>query len=144
MQVRGLNNHLPIQEKPSSRPSTWSHSQVTHVTWLLINHLAWQGLLSTWELSKHLQIVNRTKLDLYYVITLRLIVRNVMVVDWYMVFTPILYCHPAPIILWTMNLLRLSWTFDSTWADGLWPSHLARCNQSLCFRYSVRALGLWE
>ena len=31
-QARGLNNHLPIQEKPGLRPDIWSHSQVTNVT----------------------------------------------------------------------------------------------------------------
>ena len=37
--TKTLDNHLPIQEKPSLRLVIWSHSQVTHVTWLLINHL---------------------------------------------------------------------------------------------------------
>ena len=48
MQVRRLNNHLPIQEKPSLRQATQTLSQVTHVTGLLINHLmsgASQGLM---------------------------------------------------------------------------------------------------
>ena len=41
-------------------------------------------------------------------------------------------------------LLRLSGTFCSTWADGLRPRHLALWWWSFCFRYSVRALGLWQ
>ena len=35
--ARILNKHLPIQEKPGLKPDTRSHSQVTHVIWLLIN-----------------------------------------------------------------------------------------------------------
>ena len=42
------------------------------------------------------------------------------------------------------SMLRLSWTFGSTWVDRLRPSLLARCKRSFCFRYSVRALGLWQ
>ena len=47
-------------------------------------------------------------------------------------------CHQTP------NMLRSSWTFGSTWAGRLRPSLLARCERSFCFRYSVRALGLWQ
>ena len=41
-------------------------------------------------------------------------------------------------------MLRSSWTLCSTWAGRLQPSLLARCKRSLCFRYSVRVLGLWQ
>ena len=34
--------------------------------------------------------------------------------------------------------------FGSTWAGRLRPSLLAHCEWSFCFRYSVRALGLWQ
>ena len=30
--TKTLDKHLPIQEKPSLKPDTWSHSQVTHMT----------------------------------------------------------------------------------------------------------------
>ena len=41
-------------------------------------------------------------------------------------------------------MLRSSWTFGLTWAGRLWPSRFAHCKRSFCFRYSVRALGLWQ
>ena len=41
-------------------------------------------------------------------------------------------------------LLRSSWTLCSTWAGRLRPSLLACWRRSFCFRYSVRALGLWQ
>ena len=44
----------------------------------------------------------------------------------------------------SIGLLRPSWTFDSTWVGRLQPSCLAHCERSFCFRYSVRALGLWQ
>ena len=44
----------------------------------------------------------------------------------------------------TTLLLRLRGMFCSTWAFGLRPRHLALCRRSLCFRYSVRVLGLWQ
>ena len=37
MCTKTLDNRLPIQEKPGLRLDTQSHSQVTHVTLLLIN-----------------------------------------------------------------------------------------------------------
>ena len=42
------------------------------------------------------------------------------------------------------NMLRSSGMSCSTWAEGLRPRRLARWCQSFCFRYSVRALGLWQ
>ena len=45
--TKTLDKHLPIQDKPGWKPDTRSHSQVTHVIWLLINYLmsgASQGL----------------------------------------------------------------------------------------------------
>ena len=42
------------------------------------------------------------------------------------------------------GMLRLSGTFCSTWAEGLRPRHFALWMRSFCFRYSVRALGLWQ
>ena len=53
--------------------------------------------------------------------------------------------HNAPLgWYFTQLMLHLSGTFCSTWADGLWPRWLALWWWSLCFRYSVRALGLWQ
>ena len=40
-------------------------------------------------------------------------------------------------------LLHLSGIFCSTWAWRLRLRHLARWERSFCFRYSVRAIGLW-
>ena len=40
-------------------------------------------------------------------------------------------------------LLHSSGTFSLTWARWLQLQHLACCTWSLCFRYSVRALGSW-
>ena len=54
-------------------------------------------------------------------------------------FTSILYFSSLCYVL-----LRSSWMLCSTWAGRLWPSLLARCKRSFCFRYSVRALGLWQ
>ena len=31
-----LDNHLPVQDKPGLRLVTWSHSQVTHLTWFSV------------------------------------------------------------------------------------------------------------
>ena len=41
-------------------------------------------------------------------------------------------------------LLRSSGTYCSTWVGWLQPRHLALWWRSFCFRYSVRALGLWQ
>ena len=41
-------------------------------------------------------------------------------------------------------VLRLSWMLGSTWVERLWPRRLALWWQSFCFRYLVRALGLWQ
>ena len=41
-------------------------------------------------------------------------------------------------------MLRLSGMFCSTWADGLRPRCFARWWRSFCFKYLVRALGLWQ
>ena len=43
-----------------------------------------------------------------------------------------------------VSVLHSSWTLGSTWAGRLQPSRLAHCKRSFCFRYSVRALGLWQ
>ena len=40
-------------------------------------------------------------------------------------------------------VLCSSRTFCSTWARWLWLWRFACCTWSLCFRYSVRAAGLW-
>ena len=51
------------------------------------------------------------------------------------------------VMFWT-TLCRLllcsSGMFCSTWAEGLRPRCLALWWWSFCFRYSVRALGLWQ
>ena len=44
----------------------------------------------------------------------------------------------------TKLLLRSSGTFCLTWEGRLRPRCLALWMQSLCFKYSVRALGLWQ
>ena len=44
----------------------------------------------------------------------------------------------------THGLLRSGWTSGSTWAERLRLSRFAHCRWSFCFRYSVRALGLWQ
>ena len=43
-----------------------------------------------------------------------------------------------------LSFLHSSWMLSSTWAGRLWPSRLACCKRSFCFRYLVRALGLWQ
>ena len=44
----------------------------------------------------------------------------------------------GPILLCSRGMFCL------TWAGGLWPRHFAHWWWSFCFRYSVRALRLWQ